>query len=158
MIVSTGDLQARINQWIKFESLGKTEDAKKLDAPALYPRPALQSTYAGPRNEIEQTVIDIWQKLLGVEQVGIYDNFFELGGHSLLGVQITSRLRNAFHIELPLRALFEAPTAADLATVIARDLAEKGEPEKMVSMLDELEELSDEEAQQLLAAEMLQSS
>ncbi len=118
----------------------------------------MQSAYIGPRNEIEQTVIDIWQKLLGVEQVGVYDNFFELGGHSLLGVQVTSRLRNAFHMELPLRALFEAPTAADLAEVIAQGLSEKAEPEKMASMLAELEELSDEEAQRLLAAEMLQSN
>jgi len=158
VIVSTGNLQTRIDQWIKLESSEEAEQSEKIDAPSLYPRPALQSAYVGPRNEIEQTVIDIWQKLLGVEQVGVYDNFFELGGHSLLGVQVTSRLRNAFHMELPLRALFEVPTAADLAEVIAQGLAEKAEPKRMASMLAELEELSDEEVQQLLAVEILQSN
>jgi acyl carrier protein len=58
------------------------------------------------------------QEALGIERVGIYDNFFGLGGHSLLATQVVSRMRNAFHVEIPLRRLFELPTVAGLAESI----------------------------------------
>ncbi|XHX79764.1 MAG: amino acid adenylation domain-containing protein [Stenomitos frigidus ULC029] len=71
-----------------------------------------------PQTTIEQTLAPLWQQLLGQEKIGVHDNFFELGGHSLLATQLMSRVRDAFHIELPLRSLFETPTIAGLATTI----------------------------------------
>jgi len=64
---------------------------------------------------VELGVAEIWQRLLGVERVGIYDNFFALGGHSMLGAQLLAGLRSAFHVEIPLHSLFEVPTVAGMA-------------------------------------------
>ena len=64
---------------------------------------------------MEQELAKIWAEILSLNRVGIHDNFFELGGHSLRATQVLSRVRNAVGIELPVRALFEGPTVADLA-------------------------------------------
>jgi amino acid adenylation domain-containing protein len=89
-------------------------DRKALPAPDQS-RPELEEAYAAPRTSVEQALADLWAEVLGIERVGTQDNFFELGGHSLLATQVISRVRKAMQVELPLRALFEAPTVAGLA-------------------------------------------
>ncbi|MEH1969388.1 non-ribosomal peptide synthetase [Nostoc sp.] len=74
--------------------------------------------YVAPRSQVEELLAQIWAKVLGKEQVGVHDNFFELGGHSLLATQLTSRIRDTFQIDLPVRNLFEAPTVEQLAKYI----------------------------------------
>jgi amino acid adenylation domain-containing protein len=71
-----------------------------------------------PSTPTESTLIEIWKELLQLKQVSTHDNFFELGGHSLLATQMTSRVRDAFGLELPLKHVFEAPTIAQLASVL----------------------------------------
>jgi amino acid adenylation domain-containing protein len=110
--------------------------------------------YVAPRNPIEEKVAGIWQEVLQVERVGAHDDFFELGGHSLLATQVISRLRAAFQVELPLRSLFESPTVAGLAEAVTRFQAENPVSDEMNQMLAELEGMSDEEIQKLLAAEL----
>ncbi len=83
----------------------------------------------------------IWSEILGLKQVGIYDNFFALGGHSLSAIRVISRLRDAFHIELPLRAFFEAPTVAGQAWAITQRQAAQVEHDELARMLAELEAL-----------------
>jgi acyl carrier protein len=75
----------------------------------------LDATYASPRTTTEEVVAVIWTEVLRVEKVGIHNNFFDLGGHSLLATQVMARLRQAFGVAVPLRALFEVPTVAGLA-------------------------------------------
>ena len=86
-----------------------------------------------PRTPIEQAIADSFATVLGKDTqaplVSVYDNFFELGGHSLLATQVVSRLRQTFQTQIPLRALFEAPTPAELATLIHGTLT--GEQEQV---------------------------
>ena len=71
--------------------------------------------FVAPRNDIEERLANIWSEVLGVEKVGVFDNFFDLGGHSLLAARAVSKFRNEFDVEVPLRALFELHTVADIA-------------------------------------------
>ncbi|HEX3126552.1 MAG TPA: amino acid adenylation domain-containing protein, partial [Thermoanaerobaculia bacterium] len=73
------------------------------------------SSYVAPRTAAEEWLAAVWSELLGVERIGAHDSFFDLGGHSLLAVRVLSRVRDAFGVELPLKALFESPTLAGLA-------------------------------------------
>ncbi|WP_223635567.1 type I polyketide synthase [Corallococcus sp. EGB] len=105
-----------------------------------HPRPPLANAFVAPRDETEEKVAALWQDLLGVESVGITDNFFELGGHSLLGVQLLSRIREAFQVELSMRALFESPTVEVMTVAIVEASASQLDPEALEAMLAELEQ------------------
>jgi thioesterase domain-containing protein len=91
----------------------------KVDRHALPAPNEVASTFgtddAPPRTATEHALAVIWAELLGIARVGIHDDFFDAGGHSLLVTEIVSRLRTDLGIELPVRAVFEAPTIAQLA-------------------------------------------
>jgi amino acid adenylation domain-containing protein/non-ribosomal peptide synthase protein (TIGR01720 family)/FkbM family methyltransferase len=71
--------------------------------------------YVAPRTPLEAELAALCAEVLSVERVGVTDNFFELGGHSLLALQLLTRIRVAYKVELPLRELFVSPTVAALA-------------------------------------------
>jgi len=117
-------------------------------------RPASAGPYVPPGDEVEATLAGIWQELFGIERISIEDDFLALGGHSLLAIQITTQIRNTLGVDLPVSALFEQPTLRGLAERIR---AERGETdlgaEELDALLAQVEGLTPEEVQALLAAE-----
>jgi acyl carrier protein len=110
-------------------------DRKALPAPEGL-RPELEAEFVAPRNETETQLAEIGAQLLGLDRIGVFDNFFSLGGHSLLATQFISRVRESFQVELPLRALFEHPTIADLAVDLenAKKIGEKPQTPAIVPL------------------------
>jgi NAD(P)-dependent dehydrogenase (short-subunit alcohol dehydrogenase family)/acyl carrier protein len=153
VVVSTRELGARVEQWIHLPAVREKRMADEPGAkPSGHARPSLTTAYAAARNPTEETIAGIWEKLLGIEKVGVHDNFFELGGHSLLGIQLAFRLRETFQVDVPPNRLFESPTVAELAEVIERDRKAAGPgDEEMEKLLELVEGMSESEVQQLLA-------
>jgi amino acid adenylation domain-containing protein len=104
--------------FIPVEELPLTPNGKvdRLALPA--PAATADAEYQAPRGWTEELLAGFWSQVLGVERVGAHDDFFELGGHSLLATQVVSRAGRVFGVEVPLRAVFEAPTVAELAARI----------------------------------------
>ncbi|GCE29299.1 hypothetical protein KDA_47830 [Dictyobacter alpinus] len=105
LVNSTGDLQARVKQWIYLESLAGTHTEQPQEIARTAPAPA----------DYEQILEEIWRQTLGLEQVGLTDNFFDLGGNSLTALQLVSRIRKTLQVQLPAVALFEAPSISAMA-------------------------------------------
>jgi len=74
--------------------------------------------YEAPCTAVEEQLAEIWAEALEVARVGRHDNFFDLGGHSLLATLLATRMENSFGVNVPVRAIFESPTIAELAEVI----------------------------------------
>ncbi|HKH46426.1 MAG TPA: amino acid adenylation domain-containing protein, partial [Thermoanaerobaculia bacterium] len=89
-------------------------DRRRLPDPGKE-RPELEAAFVLPQTGRERLVAGIWQKVLGLDRVGIDDNFFDLGGHSLLAAEVHGKLRERFGTDLPLLELFRHPTVRALA-------------------------------------------
>jgi acyl transferase domain-containing protein/acyl carrier protein len=141
VVVSVQDLHARLERFRTPRRTGPApaEDGGAVPEPGLHARPRLGNEYLEPTGEAEELLAGIFRELLGIREIGTRDSFFDLGGHSLLGLRVLTRVRETFQVDLPLRAIFEAPTVAGLAELVDE------------AILLELGEMSDEEAESALA-------
>ncbi|MDQ3563922.1 MAG: non-ribosomal peptide synthetase [Pseudomonadota bacterium] len=141
------------SQFVRLDRLPLTPSGK-VDRRALPQpdegRPDLESQYVAPRTPVEEVLAAIWAEVLRVERVGAHDNFFEMGGNSLRATQVTSRMRDRLHIEVPLRSLFEAPTVTQLAAQILHDPAGRAKLERAAQLVLELERLSEAELELMI--------
>ncbi len=145
VVVATRPIEALLRE--------TSEQAARAQAPApsSHARPALKSAYVAPTDDVERTVAAAWSELLGVDRVGLHDNFFELGGHSLMSVQLVSRLKATFGLELPLASFFATPTVAGVSQVIRTHRLSQAEAAEVDALVDELEQLAPEQLEALLA-------
>lgn len=99
-----------------------------------------------PRNAEEQLIASIWSELLGIDSavIGIHDQFFNLGGHSLLAIQLATRLREVFDVEIPLITIFQSPTVEDLAIAVLQAKIAQVDSAEVAQLLEQLEPRSEE--------------
>jgi acyl transferase domain-containing protein/thioesterase domain-containing protein len=117
MVVTSINLDYLIRQ-------ADTVVAESSNSGARFERPALDSEYEAPRDEIEKTLGALWEDLLGVDGLGIYDNFFDLGGHSLIAVRFFTKIKKAYRVDFPISILFEAPTIEGCAELIRETIGD----------------------------------
>jgi amino acid adenylation domain-containing protein len=132
----------------------------KVDRRALPAPEQIEVSTAGfiaPRTEMEQLVAEIWCEILGITQVGADSNFFDLGGHSLLATRVMNRIRERCGVELPLRVLFEFPTVVSLAAKLDDARPKETELSRILDILVNMENISEEEVTTLLAQSESQS-
>ena len=111
------------SEFVEVDGLPLTRNGKvdrsSLPAPKVVRRET-EDGYVAARNELEQTLVEIWCDVLGLEKVGIHDSFFELGGHSLLVVRVATRLQKSFHMDLSAGRLYAANTVSKQADLLSR--------------------------------------
>ncbi len=125
VVVSSGDLEARIAQWVKLQSLEKGNECDdSIQNPGeenteFHQRPDLLSDYAEPRNPVEEALVKYWQEMFGIEPIGIDDDFFELGGDSLKAISVVSMVYKSFMVKVPLMDMLKKTTVRQIARMIS---------------------------------------
>lgn len=155
IIVSTQDFQAVIEEQQRAAGTSVLDQLETNRAANLARmRTEADGDYVPPQDEVEAAMAALWEELFGLQRLSVNDNFFELGGNSLLGIQLISRVRKDFEVELPLNTLFETPTVTGLAAAIAETRLREKEAEEIERLLREIESLSPDELQATLAQEL----
>jgi NADP-dependent 3-hydroxy acid dehydrogenase YdfG/acyl carrier protein len=155
IIVSTQDFQALIQEQQRAAGTSVLDQLETNPSANLARmRMEADGDYVPPQDEVEAAMAALWEELFGLQRLSVNDNFFELGGNSLLGIQLISRVRKDFQVELPLNTLFETPTVAGLTAAIAETRLREKEAEEIERLLREIESLSPDELQATLAQEL----
>jgi NAD(P)-dependent dehydrogenase (short-subunit alcohol dehydrogenase family)/acyl carrier protein len=113
LVHSTGDLDARLAQWVKLSTL-KNSTSK------TYPRPALSTPMVGPQSKLDKVLCIIIQQRLGVDEIGIHDDFFELNTDSFMIVQLINMIKQQVAQDISVITLYKYPTVAKLSAFMAQ--------------------------------------
>jgi iturin family lipopeptide synthetase A len=105
-----GNLQNRINRWVKMEYLQEEKTS--------FPRPALMNPYVAPSTKEQEILAHTWKEIFGYDRIGIQDDFIELGGDSLKAITVISNINRRLHAEVPLVEFFARPTIEKLTQYI----------------------------------------
>ena len=122
ILVSSGDLQSRIDRWIRRDSPGAV--------PPVQARKELSGAYVPPDSRQERIIAQVWQEFFGLDKVGVDDNLFELGATSLDLIQLNANLRKALEKNVPILTLFTYPTVRSLARSLLHEETGMGDPGK----------------------------
>lgn len=114
------------------------EQTSDLDTEGSYQRTGLSSAYVPPHNEVERTIVAIWEEYLHFHPIGVHDKFNDLGGDSLQVLQIISRLSETFLVHLAIRDFLIDPTIASLASLISQHLAQEFDRSRLEQLLKEV--------------------
>ncbi|MEO6191566.1 MAG: amino acid adenylation domain-containing protein [Thermoanaerobaculia bacterium] len=125
LLISTRDLASRLEQNHAASTLAEIDRAQA--ARAAHPRPLLANAYVAPSGGAEERIAAVWQDLLGIEPVGVHDNFFDLGGNSLMAIRVIARLKSELGVDVSEVSIFEGPTVAALARLLAPGEERDGE-------------------------------
>lgn len=106
----------------------------------VFSRDDLLTPYEAPANEIETAIAEIWQGILGIQQIGVNDQFVELGGNSLLAIQMIAITSETFQIDLAVDSFFKEPTIRGLAEVVINQLIAMTDPEILETLISQLED------------------
>jgi acyl carrier protein len=135
LLVSTADLTARLAQRRERIAAARGRHSQAVSGvpgqgsaaaagtgKALHPRP-LQTPYTPPETDLERRIVEVWQRTLGFEQIGVNDNFFELGGDSFLAIQVVAKIREELQVDLPVARLYQGLTVRALAALLDEEKA-----------------------------------
>jgi acyl transferase domain-containing protein/acyl-CoA synthetase (AMP-forming)/AMP-acid ligase II/acyl carrier protein len=114
-VVSTGDLSARLERWVKIKPPGSKEHSRCRAPASPQARKGSLASYAAPRNQVEEMITDVLQEYFGCEQIGIHDNFFDLGATSMDLMQINRKLNTLLGRKITLTELMTHTTVSSFA-------------------------------------------
>jgi acyl-CoA synthetase (AMP-forming)/AMP-acid ligase II/acyl carrier protein len=136
--------------FVRLDALPLTPNGK-IDRHALptLDRPELKDGFVAPRSADEKIMASIWAEILKLKQIGLYDNFFDLGRHSFLAMEVITRVRKAFAIDVALRELFAVPTVAGMAAAVMQKRFQRTPRQNLGDLRSDLQSLPSENAPRL---------
>lgn len=117
-------------------------------------QPEIDETFVAPSTPLEELLATAWRQVLNLERVGVHDDFFDLGGHSLLAAKVVSIVRNDLDVQFTMVDVFQAPTVGSLAELLYPRVAEKESQNELARLLEEIGDMTEEEAQRHLKYEL----